>query len=188
MCKLIGEEVMTRNENMEKRLTARAKILEVLRDGQWHYTKDLKVYTKVSPRTLYKNLNELGAYIERKEDKTTYPNRVYYRASPTLLALMIKSKEIEAAMKTIMTKLSNTEDLVTALEFINVLNNSNILAVLEIIKKSNLKFSDIKQISFLMRSFVLTPFEHFMAGLVKATSKIIDEIDFEQFRKDIKKE
>jgi len=188
MCKLIGEEVMTRNENMKKRLTARAKILEVLRDGQWHYTKDLKVYTKVSPRTLYKNLNELGAYIERKEDKTTYPHRVYYRASPTLLALMIKSKEIEAAMKTIMTELSNTGDLAPALEFINILNTSNILDVLEIIKKSNLKFSDIKQISFLMRSFVLTPFEHFMAGLVKATIRIIDDIDFEQVKKDLKKD
>jgi len=186
MCKLIGEEVMIRNENMKKTLKARAKILEVLFDGQWHQTKDLKVYTKVSPRTLYKHLEALKAYIEKEEDETTYPHRVYYRASPTLLSLMVESKLIKATTDGIMADLSNTKDLASILKFINMLINSQILTVLETIKKSNLKFSDTEQISFLMRSFVLTHFEYLMAGLVKATSKI--DVDFEQVKKDLKKE
>jgi len=179
---------MIRNENMEKTLKARAKILEVLFDGKWHQIKDLKVYTKVSPRTLYKHLNALEAFIETKEDATTYPYQVYHRASPTLLSLMIESKLIEATTNSIIADLSNTKDLALILKFINMLTNSQILTVLETIKKSNLKFSDTEQISFLMRSFVLTHFEYLMAGLVKATSKIIDDVDFEQVRKDLKKE
>jgi len=179
---------MIRNENMEKTLKARSKILEVLSDGQWHQTKDLKVYTKVSPRTLYKHLEALEAYIEKEKDETTYPHRVYYRANQVLLSLMAEAELTEAFIKDVIANLSSTKDLTSILKFINTKINMGILLVLETIKKSGLDVANVEQISFLMRSFVLTPFEYAMAGIVKATTKIIDDIDFEQVRKDLKKE
>lgn len=183
-----GEQVMSKGENKAKSLEARTKILEVLFDGKWHQTKDLKVETKVSSKTLYKHLDALANFIEKRvEPKENLPKApVYYRATPTLLALKFESELTAASMKDIIKNLSNPKELVPFLKVINMLNNFQILVVLETIQKSNLKFSDTKQISFLMRSFVLTPFEHQMAALVKATSKIIDSIDFDQVRKDLK--
>ena len=168
-------------------MKARAKILEVLFDGKWHQIKDLKVYTKVSPRTLYKHLNALEAFIETKEDVTTHPHQVYHRASPPLLSLMVESELIKATTEGIMADLLNSKDLAPILKVINMLTNMQILLVLETIKKSNLDISEVERISFLMRSFVLTHFEYLMAGLVRATTKIINDVDFDQVRKDLQK-
>ena len=67
--------------------------LRVMLDGKWHQTKDLKVNTHISPRTLYKILKKFKPFIERKEDKTTYPPLVYYRINDFLRELKERTGE-----------------------------------------------------------------------------------------------
>lgn len=184
-----GEEVMTKDENMEKALEARASILNVLSDGQWHQTKDLKVETKVSSRTLYKHLRELEAFIERREEKESgFPKPpVYYRASPTLLSLMAESLFIEDTTKGLMADLLNTKDLSSVLWVVNRLSSAKILSVLSAVKKQSRKIPD-PELRFLLRSFVWKNYEYLTLGLAKTSMKIIDDIDLEQISKEIMKE
>ena len=184
-----GEEVMSRDENMEKALEARATILKVLSDGQWHQTKDLKVETKVSSRTLYKHLKELEAFIERREEtESGFPTPpVYYRASPTLLSLIAESFVIKTTTEGIMADLLNTKDLSSVLWFVNKLTNVKILSVLSAIKKQSREVTD-PELTFLLRSFVWKNYEYLTLGLVKTSMKIIDDLDIEQVSKDLRKE
>jgi hypothetical protein len=180
---------MSRDENMEKALEARTSILEVLSDGEWHQTKDLKVETKVSSRTLYKHLKELEAFIERREEtESGFPKPpVYYRASSTLLALMAESIIIEGTTKGVMADLLNTKDLSSILCLVNKLTNSKILSVLSAIKKQSREVTD-PELTFLLRSFVWKNYEYLTLGLAKASMKIIDDIDLEQVSKELGKE
>lgn len=161
-------------------------VLTILSDGQWHNTKDLKVETHVSPRTLYNNLKKLKNFIEREEDKRTYPHRVFYRATPTLLSLMLESVSIEGITKALMKDLLDTKDLASILKFFNELINAKILSTLSVIKKCNV--TDSKVVLFLLRSFVLECDEILIAGIVKASMKIINDIDLEQVKKNLRKE
>jgi hypothetical protein len=184
-----GEEVMSRDENMEKALEARTSILKVLSDGQWHQTKDLKVETKVSSRTLYKHLKELEVFIERREEKESgFPKPpVYYRASPTLLSLIGESLIIEGTTKGIMADLLNTKDLSSVLWVINEFSNGKILSILSAIKKQSREVTD-PELTFLLRSFVWKSYEYLTLGLVKTSMKIIDDLDLEQVSKELRKE
>ena len=142
-------------------------ILEVLFDGEWHRVEDLKVETHVSPRSLYKNLNRLeGHLIEKKKEKTTYPNPTYYRASPTLRSLMVESFLID---------ITNNKDIQSALKLTNDLVNAKVKSVLSTIKKNNV--TDSEAILFLLRSFVL-PFQEILTtGIIKASLPIINDLD-----------
>jgi DNA-binding HxlR family transcriptional regulator len=74
-------------------------ILIALSDGQWHRIKELKENIKLSPRTLYKRLNELEKelkWIERREDTESgeYPYPVLYRATELILPIAIQIKTV----------------------------------------------------------------------------------------------
>ena len=164
-----------RLSNSEKARKATMSILEVLFDGEWHRVEDLKVETHVSPRSLYKNLNRLeGHLIEKKKDKTTYPNPTYYRATPTLLSLRFESMLIEKITKAMMKDLSNNKDIQSTLEYANEIINAKIKSVISTIKKEHI--TDSETILFLLKSFVFPFQEILITGIIKASLPIIDDL------------
>jgi hypothetical protein len=170
--------------NKEKEWKSTMKFLEVLSDGQPHQVKDLKVYTKISPRTLYKNLSKLEPLIERFEEKRKGKPKpsVYYRASRRLFFLIAESKIIPLSVEEVLTDFSKDKDLGLALKRVNDLINGKVFVILSILKKSNIKDQEV--ILYLLRTFVFMNFEVLMFELVRASMKFINELDLEQIWKE----
>jgi DNA-binding HxlR family transcriptional regulator len=169
-------ESFHRLSNKQKAWKTTMSILEVLFDGKWHRVEDLKVETHVSPRSLYKNLKRLeGFLIEKKKDKTAYPNPTYYRATPTLLSIIAESFLIEKTTKAIMEDLSNNKDIQSTLKFASEITNAKIKSILSAIKKDKIKNTEV--ILFFLRWYFF-PFQEILTtGIVKASLPIIDDLD-----------
>lgn len=66
--------------------TAKQKILEALKNGEWHKYGEIQKTTGLSTATLSKRLKDLEGIVERKLDKDSeeYPPPVYYRIKPSI--------------------------------------------------------------------------------------------------------
>jgi DNA-binding HxlR family transcriptional regulator len=152
------------------------QILMALIDGQWHRIMDLKKETKLSPRTLYKHLNELEKelhWIERKEDTESgeYPHPVLYKANPTTIKHTKFVMSIHEYAEKIETKLKETRDPSLMLDDFHMLNKLTFTLILMAIQSN--KYMTWKQIDYMTRLFLFSPYEIYTQNLITAITKAI---------------
>jgi DNA-binding HxlR family transcriptional regulator len=144
-------------------------ILIALSDGQWHRIKELKEKIKLSPRTLYKRLNELEnelKWIERKEDMESgeYPHPVLYRATEMILSTAILIKTVHYNADNIKENLKKTKDPLQILEQLHKLNLYYFTLLLETIQEN--KCMPQKHIDFLTSLTIYEPFQVYVNNLI----------------------
>jgi DNA-binding HxlR family transcriptional regulator len=120
---------------MEKTRKARWTFLTAMLNKDWVQTKDLKVYTHISPRTLYKILKDLKPFIERKEDKTTYPASVYYRLNGLIKEYLVTKLGMEKIVwKEIEEQFLKTKDVNLAINQVNAVVDCFLAMIIDGIK------------------------------------------------------
>jgi DNA-binding HxlR family transcriptional regulator len=178
---------MNKNKNRDSESKARTSILNVLSDGKWHQTKDLKVETHVSSKTLYKNLKTLEKFIEKRIDKNgKYPYPVYYRANPALMSIFYQVDMTNLMWKTTVAVFLESKDPLLALDFVNETTKITILTAFSNFKKRNIDVSDPEIVRLFLRAFVWETYETITWNFTKAYLKIMDEIDLEKLAKNLK--
>jgi predicted transcriptional regulator len=159
---------------------ARQAIYNVLSDGQWHRTMELKKTTQLSSRTLAKHLENLMTLklIERKEDTTSgeYPIPVFYKAIDQFLHDFLMPNKMRQLFKDKVSEmLEETNDPLIVLEMIQQFAQVDFIRILEEIK-NNKKMSG-EELVYLYDAFLLGNFQSFSLALTVATYKMIDKID-----------
>jgi DNA-binding HxlR family transcriptional regulator len=145
-------------------------------DGQWHRIMELKEEIKLSPRTLYKHLNELEKelhWIERKEDTESgeYPHPVLYKANPTTIKHTKFVMSIHEYAEKIETKLKETRDPLLMLDDFHMLNK--LIFTLTVMAIQSKKYLTWKQIDYMTSFFLLSPYEIYTQNLITAVTKAI---------------
>ena len=166
----------------DKAYYARRSIFKALSDGQWHRFIDLKEKSKLSPRTLAKHLNRMVKIqiIERKTDIESgkYPVPVLYKAVPNLMMYIDSSKMKEEFAKAVEPMLEESKDPLDILEMIHLISQTTFIQILEVIRKDkNITWDDIDYFS---ECYLWSTYKHFTMELIRATSKIIHNIDIDQ--------
>ena len=149
-------------------------ILIALSDGQWHRINDLKEKVKLSPRTLYKRLNELEKelnWIERKEDTESgeYPYPVLYRATETILSTAILIKTVHYNAENIEENLKKTKDPLKILERLHRLNLYYFTLLLETIQED--KYMSQKHIDAMTNLTIYDPYKIYIDNLIASFVK-----------------
>jgi DNA-binding HxlR family transcriptional regulator len=149
-------------------------ILIALSDGQWHRIKELKEKIKLSPRTLYKRLNELEKelnWIERKEDMESgeYPYPVLYRATESILSIAILIKTVHYNANNIDENLKKTKDPLQILRRLHKLNLYYFTLLLETIQKD--KYMSQKHIDAMTNLTIYDPYKIYVNNIVASFAK-----------------
>jgi DNA-binding HxlR family transcriptional regulator len=175
------------NKNIALAWEKRWSILKVLSDGKWHQTKDLKVETHVSSRTLYENLKRLTNYIERREERVAgkFPVSVYYRANPTLLSMFTQASLTEAAWKDIGKLFLEKKDLALALKQVNAMSNVNFMIAFSNFKARNIDITNPHDVGLFLEIFVWRPHIILTSKLTQTILESIDDLDLEKATKSL---
>jgi DNA-binding HxlR family transcriptional regulator len=163
-------------------------ILIALSDGQWHRIKELKEKIKLSPRTLYKRLNELEQelnWIERKEDTENgeYPYPVLYRATESILSIAILIKTVHYNADNIERDLKENKDPLQILERLHKLNLYYFTLLLETIQED--KCMPQKHIDAMANLTIYDPYKIYVSNLIAAFAKNVRfgaQFDINQLR------
>ena len=163
-------------------------ILIALSDGQWHRIKELKEKIKLSPRTLYKRLNELEKelnWIERKEDTENgeYPYPVLYRATESILSIAILIKTVHYNADNIERDLKENKDPLQILERLHKLNLYYFTLLLETIQED--KCMPQKHIDAMANLTIYDPYKIYVSNLIAAFAKNVRfgaQFDINQLR------
>ena len=164
-------------------------ILVALSDGQWHRIKELKGKIKLSPRTLYKRLNELEKelkWIERKEDTESgeYPYPVLYRATEMILSIAIFIKTVHHNADNIENDLKENKDPLQILERLHKLNIYYFTLLLETIQED--KCMPQKHIDAMTNLTIYDPYKIYVSNLIAAFAKNVRfgaQFDINQLRR-----
>lgn len=163
----------------------RWKILNILRDGEWHQYKNIKEEAHLSAPILAKHLKELRRFIEKKEGEED--NReTYYKANPTLMSAFFQMNLTNAEWEDIEEQFLKSKDLSFALEQLNITSNLNIIMALVNIKSKNFDIGNPEVVQLFFETFVFSPYEVLVSRLVNASRKVIDGIDLNQIMKEFK--
>lgn len=170
------------NYQMYKLIRSRAEILAALSDGQWHRNMELKEKTKLSSRTLAKNLNEMTnlRIIEKKTDVESgkYPVPVLYKVEPrvkTYIEAMLTREELVNQLEP---ALNETKDPLILLEAIHEWSQASFLRLLGRIQEN--KNITKEEIQFFEECFLWTYYERWTSKLIEASRKIINDINIAQ--------
>ena len=163
-------------------------ILIALSDGQWHRIKELKEKIKLSPRTLYKRLNELEKelnWIERKEETESgeYPHPVLYRATESILSIAILIKTVHYNADNIERDLKENKDPLQILERLHKLNLYYFTLLLETIQED--KYMSQKHIDAMANLTIYDPYKIYVDNLIAAFAKNVRfgaHFDIDQLR------
>lgn len=152
------------------------QILMALIDGQWHRIMELKEETKLSPRTLYKHLNELEKelhWIERKENTESgeYPHPVLYKATRSTISYATYVQSVIYNADEMETRLKEAKDPLQILNDFHKLNEYYFTcSLLEIQKR---KHMTQKQLDGMTNFFLLSPYETYIKNLITAFAKAV---------------
>jgi DNA-binding HxlR family transcriptional regulator len=165
-------------------------ILRVLIDEKEHRYKEIKEKGKLNDFTLSKHLNRLKnmRFVTRRIDTESgkYPPPVYYKINPIFKLVLHRYVAVEVAWKELEENFLKTKDLWFAIEAINTICNGLFLTMISALKH-NKDFRD-EEVDYLwLKLFVCETYETLMWRLLKASAKIVDDIDFEKLLKDVKK-
>jgi DNA-binding HxlR family transcriptional regulator len=155
--------------NTDQKTLSQNLILIALSDGQWHRIKELKENIKLSPRTLYKRLNELEKelkWIERREDTESgeYPYPVLYRATELILPIAIQIKTVHHNADNIEKNLKKTKDPLKLLDNFHILNLYYFSLLLETIQEN--KHMPQKAIHFMANLTIYNPYEIYVDNII----------------------
>lgn len=169
------------------RIKNRKTMIAALIDKQWHRYKEIKEKTKLSNPTLSKHLKELKPLLEKKTDKTTYPPLVYYKINEIFALELARSLTIEVCWKEIGEKFLKTKDLSSTLDDINAITNQFLVNTIFAIKYNKKLREDPEVTHLYLEMVVWESYKTLTWNLIDATRKIVDDIDFEQLAKNVKK-
>jgi hypothetical protein len=185
-----------REHQTSKAVESQLKILNVLsHDEDWHRYGELEGETKLSTKTLSKQLDELGelTLIEKDENKRgvysyahpasdsgKYPHPVYYRLNP-VYAYAFRGYSQEQPKETInklKEKLLENRNPLEIMKDIAKDNQIVLLGILLFIKENRKADDRIKQL--LLEYLVWSRYKTLTWKLIEETEKIIDSIDIKK--------
>jgi hypothetical protein len=156
----------------------RQKILEILKDGEFHQYNEIKEKTQLSGNRLAVHLRELKKFLEKKEGEADGRTK-YYRANPFLRSIFFQIEFSKAAADDLREVFLRTKDLATALNFINDIVNTNMLIAFSNIQNKNFDTKDSDALHIFLETFVWKNFEILTLELVNLSieTKIIETTD-----------
>jgi DNA-binding MarR family transcriptional regulator len=156
-------------------------IVDSINDKQWHQYNEILQKTRLSRPILANHLKEMRQkhLIEKKEGDQDY-RKVYYKATPTLNAILEQTKQAEYIENKIIKDFSETKELSFALLEIAFANVGSMLWAFKNFKIRNIDIADPEAVRFFLELFVFDFYEAFMLRLTKLGINFIDEIDVEQ--------
>jgi hypothetical protein len=162
----------------------RQKILEILKDREFHQYNEIKEKTQLSGNRLAVHLKELNKFIEKKEGEADSRTK-YYRANPFLRSIFFQIEFSKAALDDLRKIFLRTKDLATALNLINDIVNANMLIAFSNIQSKNLDTADPEALHIFLETFVWKTFEILTLELVNLSieTKIIETIDIAETTK-----
>jgi DNA-binding MarR family transcriptional regulator len=165
-------------------------ILKVLIDEKEHRYKEIKEKGKLNDFTLSKHLkrlNKLNFVTKRIDIKSgKYPFPIYYKINPTFKLALHRYVAVEEAWKELEEKFLKDKDLWFAIGAINTICNGIFLTMIGALKHNkDLRDEEVNYLC--LNLFVCETYETLMWRLLKASAKIVDDIDFEKLLKDVKK-
>jgi len=177
MSKGIGEYQTT------QRIQNRMKILNILKDGEWHRYSEIKEKVQLSSPILADHLKELKHFIERKAGEEDY-RFTFYKANPTLQSNFFEAELIHASLKDLEADFSKTKDLASALELINAMSNANMILAFSSIKAQIFDVNNPELVKIFLETFVWESYKILTSRLVALWMKFKDEISlFETINK-----
>ena len=166
----------------QKAFLAQYSILKALSDGRWHRNMELKKETKLSSRTLAKHLKKLESLklIDRHEDDESgkYPIPVLYQATTDLIEFARTIRFVEETRNLIESALMESKDPLWLLEGIHAYSQVSFIQILNELKEKRNMSKD--ELEYIEQLYLQTPYTFLMNSLIKASRKIIDEIDFDK--------
>jgi len=151
---------------------------------------DIKKETGLNDPTLSKYLKPLLKLklVKKRVDIESgkYPYPAYYKAEPELLTWVDAQVSTEELSKQIEPVLLETKNPFFVLDIINT--DCQSIMKITIGKLMEEKNTPEHKLRFLLDLFAWEPYRVLTWKLIEATKKHIDEIDFEQARKDLEKE
>jgi hypothetical protein len=174
------------NHNTALANQARASLLRVLSDGNWHQAKDLKSETHISSRTIYKKLEQLKPFCDKetREEGKLKPT-VYYRANPTLMRIIFQTKYSESAWQDIREQFLETKDFAKALKTIDTLTHKTLIMAFLDIQNKTFNATNPEMLELFLESFVWNTYQQLTLSLadICINAKIINEINFVEVAK-----
>ncbi|MGA3289227.1 MAG: hypothetical protein ABSD42_03180 [Candidatus Bathyarchaeia archaeon] len=154
---------------------AQLTILNALFDGEWHQNKELKIATKLSSRTLNKNLKTMTEIqvIERKEAVKNGKYAVFYKTSEELFYMTAINMWNEIH-KEISKTLKQSKDPLCILEEIHINNEEFFIQFLFQIQSNK---NNPEKIKFLAEVLLLQNYQYLIKELITITSQIRSEIN-----------
>ncbi len=170
------------NYQTDKANKARWAIFLSLSDGQWHRNMELREKTNLSSRTLAKHLTQMLKLriIEKKKDTESgeYPFPVFYKTVPTLETYINACIERTILSKKLEPALLHAKDPLVVLDAIHISSQTYFTELISLMKE-NKKLSD-EAIYFFGECFLWENYKRYTLELIKASQKIVDEINMHE--------